>query len=119
VPFIPLKEFWPSDKVFFDKMWGICTRYQSNIYSYLKDPDEFAVYTEYGRRIWSEIERSVAEHVRTGTGDVLVFGHGAWNCFVAWAAADCPEHMMPFFRRLKECDGLVVSGNSVQYVPFQ
>ena len=118
VPFVPLKEFWPSDREFFGRMWAFACRYQFDTQAYLRDSGALALYKAYGLRIKNEMQR-VMRTYSTTSGEILIFGHGVWNCFIAWAIAGFPEAKGPFFVHLKECDELRVINQSVIHVPFQ
>ena len=73
---------------------------------------------EYGQRICKEICIHADDHVEDDEGDVLIFGHGVWNCFVAWALAGSPELTKKhFFVHLNECDGMIVNNDQLTLVP--
>ena len=118
IPIVPLREFWPSDKEFFGRMWAFACRYQFDTEAYLQDPEALALYKAYGQRIKNEMQVAINRHHIT-SGEVFVFGHGVWNCFIAWAIAGFPEPKEAFFPHLNECDELRVTNQSVIHVPFQ
>jgi hypothetical protein len=98
-------------------MWDILCQYNFSMERYLTDEFAMSIFRGHAEMIWKEIQEKVRE---TGVknGDVLIFGHGVWNNFIAWAAAGFPEDKEKFFPKLFECDELRVKGEKVTYHPF-